>query len=63
MGLSQVFGMCHWKPEVSRSILACANGVCASDVMSRDVKTASRLDIRLHTADISQLVKMGSVAN
>ncbi len=39
--MSQVFGMCHWKPEVSRSIVACANGVCASDVMSRNVKTAS----------------------
>ncbi len=26
---------------MSRSIVACANGVCASDVMSRNVKTAS----------------------
>ncbi len=37
---------CHWKPEVppevSLSIAACANGVCASDVTSLNVKTAAR---------------------
>ncbi len=51
--MSQVFGMCHWKPEVSRSIVACANGVCASDVMSRNVKTASPLMSKLLAKKLS----------
>ncbi len=45
--MSQIFGMCHRKPEVSQSIVACANGVCASDVMSRNV-SCRRTDFRCH---------------
>ncbi len=54
---------CHWKPEVSRSIVACANGVCASDVMSRNVKTASPdLSYQLSNTDYN-VVQLPSVIN
>ncbi len=52
---------CHWKPEVSWSIVACANGVCASDVMSRNVKTATPdLSYQLSNTDYN-VVKLPSV--
>ncbi len=55
--MSQVFGMCHWKPEVSRSIVACqvsvttesaTRSVTLSQVLSQVWHVPWRLCVRCH---------------